>query len=399
AAERDANEQLLATVTLDDLLPGITVNGQKRALVDPANCYVTNDGSAPAYPVLTNITAIPVNAPENFANTCYNEESIGVHVSETAVYLTQDVPDNDSRNTRLHKFGIGNGAPAYHGSGEIDGSVWTGGQADFRLNETDGRLRVFTTDRLQPGTDMLEHRLFVLAEDQSRLALEVVGSLPNASRPEPIGKPNEDLFGVRFVGQRAYAVTFERIDPLYVIDLSDPSDPRIAGELEVPGVSDLLHPVSDALLLGLGRSADNRLKLELFDVSDIANPLSAGVELLGGPWTYSEATWNRHAFTYLADVNGVDRFTVPADLAGEGPGFSIAESGLYLYEIRDKATPSLASLVPAGSMTIYRDGDADVAASAVRNRGVLDGEAVYFIRDDALYSAFWASPSALNGPL
>ena len=70
--------------------------------------------------------------------------------------------------------------------------------------------------------------------------------MPNDSRPEEIGKPNERLYGVRFLGDTAYAVTFERIDPLYAIDLSNPLDPFIAGELEVTGFSDFLHPMHKA---------------------------------------------------------------------------------------------------------------------------------------------------------
>ena len=94
--------------------------------------------------------------------------------------------------------------------------------------------------------------LFVLRPKPGEHALEIIGRLPSDARPEEIGKPNESLFAVRFAGDRAYAVTFRQIDPLYVIDLSTPTDPRIAGALLLPGFSEFLHPVTDALLLGLG---------------------------------------------------------------------------------------------------------------------------------------------------
>ena len=104
-----------------------------------------------------------------------------------------------------------------------------GGQRDFRMSEHQGMLRVMTTEFINDPADFQDHRLFVLRPKTSELALEVVSTLPNDARPEELGKPNEGLFGVRFMGDRAYAVTFRQIDPLYVIDLANPADPRIAG--------------------------------------------------------------------------------------------------------------------------------------------------------------------------
>jgi uncharacterized secreted protein with C-terminal beta-propeller domain len=104
---------------------------------------------------------------------------------------------------------------------------------------------------------------------------------------------------VRFVGDRAYAVTFQRIDPLYVIDLSTPTDPRIAGQLAIPGWSQLLHPVTNDLILGLGAEGSH-FKLELFDTSVLEQPQSRGVITLGGVTSGSPALYDRHAFTYLA---------------------------------------------------------------------------------------------------
>ena len=126
------------------------------------------------------------------------------------------------------------------------------------------------------ATDRWQHNLFMLAQNAVEPRLDVIAQLPNSQRPEAIGKPNEDLYGVRFIADRAYLVTFERTDPLYVLDLSNPRDPLIAGALEVTGFSNFLHPVTDNLLLGLGQSGAGFTKLELFDVTDLANPVSRG---------------------------------------------------------------------------------------------------------------------------
>ena len=81
----------------------------------------------------------------------------------------------------------------------------------------------------------------------------------------------ERIYGVRFMGERGYVVTFRQIDPLYTLDLSDPTAPKVVGELKIPGYSAYLHPVGENLLLGVGREAQN-VKASLFDVSNLAAP-------------------------------------------------------------------------------------------------------------------------------
>lgn len=394
-AEQAANEALLDDVPLADLLPKITVNGEVRSLVTPENCYVPSEEAA-AYPVITSITAIPVADPAGFTTTCYNDDAYGVYVSAEAVYVAQSWSEGQA--TRIHKFALQGGVPAYAGSADVDGIVWTGGQADFRLHEKDGDLRVFASRFDGSAPDFVDHLLYVLRESPSLPQLDVVSRLPNDDRPEEIGKPNEQLFGVRFMGERAYAVSFEQIDPLYVFDLSDPADPRIAGTLEVSGFSNFLHPVSDSLLLGLGRSEDNAIKLELFDISVPSQPLSLGSDLLGGPGSFSEAEYDRHAFMYLADVDGVDRFTIPADLTAAGGTFELVESGLYLYEIRDKSLPNLASLQRVGSVIVHGDESGGVPAYSARSRAVLHDDALYCVRDEQAFSALWHMPELVIGP-
>ena len=134
-------------------------------------------------------------------------------------------------------------------------------------------LRLVTTQWTGDTEDLFRHRLYVLSPAANAPELDLLGVLGEESEAR-IGKPNEDLYGVRFMGDRAYMVTFERIDPLYVIDLSTPSAPRIVGELEVPGFSDLLHEVTDDLLLGLGSSERGFPKLELYNISDISTDFS-----------------------------------------------------------------------------------------------------------------------------
>jgi hypothetical protein len=398
AAQQAENEALLASVTLDDLLPKITLGGETRALVDPERCYVTTSGKDP-YAVITSITAIPLDNPAGFSTTCYSEDAYGVYVSENALYLTQFRPDAiaEADATRIHKFALAGTAVSYRGSGDIEGVVWRGGQADFRMSEHDGDLRLVASQFDWASDDFVDHQLYILRESSSAPELDVVATLPNSSRPEEIGKPNEALYGVRFLGDVAYAVTFEQIDPLYALDLSNPADPFIAGELEVTGFSDFLHPVSDELLLGLGRSAEGGIKLELFDVSDIAQPLSRGSEVIGGRGSYSEALYDRHAFAYQANVGGADRFTIPAQVFAEDGSWEFLGSALYLFEILDKDMPSMALLNPVGAIE-PPPADPDFPDWVERSRAFIHDDTVYYVRDEDVWAAFWESPGVVNGP-
>ena len=397
AEEVAQNEAILANLGLEDLTPTITVDGVTRPLVDSGNCYIGNDEDLVDYPVITNITAVSLTNPTQFTNTCLNDEVYGVYVSESALYfprvLTGTTPDVQA--TRIHKLALVGQGAVYRGSIDVAGNVWRGGQADFRMNEFEGDLRVMSTEFVEDDLDRFEHRLFVIRESDQAVALDIVGQLPNAARPQPIGKPNELLYGVRFVGERAYAVTFEFIDPLYTIDLSNGEDPRILGELTVTGFSDFLHPVNDALLLGLGRAEDGGIKVELFDVADVSRPLSRGAVTIGDRGSFSEALYNRHAFTYQPDVAGVDRFLMPVEASGLDTADGSFGSRLNLFEIHDKETPALASLVQRGTMA---PPVSTAEPWAFEHRSFIDGDTVYWVRDREVWSALWQTPELVNGP-
>ena len=400
AAQQAENQAILADATINDLLPKITIAGKTTLLATPDNCLVTTGEDASNYPVITSVTAVPLDDPSNFTTTCYNEDAYGVYVSDAALYFTElqrnEVQQTDT--TRIHKFALVGTRIDYRGSVDIEGTVWRGGQADFRMSESAGDLRLVASQFDWTSDDFVDHQLYILRESATLPQLDIVSTLPNNSRPDEIGKPNEALFGVRFLDDTAYAVTFERIDPLYAIDLSDPADPFIAGELEVAGFSEFLHPVSDDLLLGLGRGASGGVKLELFDVSNIAQPQSRGSATIGGPGTWSEAAYDRHAFTYQADAeDGVDRFTIPADVFDGNGSFEFLGSALYLFEVRDKTMPALAALNSAGSID-PPDVGPNGSGWAGRSRAFIHDDTVYYVSDEDVWAAFWHTPSIVNGP-
>jgi uncharacterized secreted protein with C-terminal beta-propeller domain len=381
----DAEQRLrLASLALDDLMPTLTVDGHKDLLVDPRRCYVTN-GDPQGYAVLTTITTLSLSNPHDIEGTCYDEEASGVYASREALYVSEpNYQPGAVLKTRIHKFSLKGARAEYAGSGEVPGALWSGGQQDFRISEAGDLLRVMVTDYPDDAADSVDHHLYVLRPKANERALEIIGKLPNDARPEEIGKPNENLFGVRFDGDRAYAVTFRRTDPLYVLDLSNPADPRIAGQLLLPGVSDFLHPVSHDLLLGLGTES-SRVKLELYDTSALDSPQSRGAITIGEQSSFSMALFDRHAFTYLAG-DGSDRLAVPAMLR--------SSSELHQFEIQGKRTPASASLVDAGAVSPAAPRDYGFGPE----RAFIHGDAVYYVRDGRVWGSFWATPSQVNGP-
>jgi uncharacterized secreted protein with C-terminal beta-propeller domain len=169
------------------------------------------------------------------------------------------------------------------------------------MDESDGFFRIVTTS--WTPRDSTENNLYVMADDGENL--QVVGSLTNIV-------PGETVFSTRFIDDRAYLSTFHQVDPLLSIDLSDPIDPIVDGQLVIPGFSEYLQPISPDILLSLGRQADSSgnvsgLEMSLFDISDPSNPrrLSSFDFDAQDPDSSSgsDAEYDPHAIQYFANDN------------------------------------------------------------------------------------------------
>ncbi len=129
-------------------------------------------------------------------------------------------------------------------------------------------------------------------------------NLSNPSTPAPLGKltlvTNENVYATRLVGDRAYVVTFHRTDPLWIVDLADPTQPTVKGELQVPGYSSYLQPMGDRLL-ALGVEG-NRTMVQLFDVADAAHPALLDKVPLGEGWSWSEGNSDEKAFQVFPEA-------------------------------------------------------------------------------------------------
>ncbi len=208
---------------------------------------------------------------------------------EEKIQAVQLQMERESEKTVIQKIAISGPEVEYRTGGEVPGRVLN----QFSMDEFNGNFRIATTTG-QSWSGSSVNNMYVL--DQN---IGVIGRLENLAQ-------GEQIYSVRFMGERAYMVTFHRTDPLFAIDLSNPASPKVLGELKMPGFSDYLHPVDSNHLIGLGQMAneDGRLtgqvKLSLFDVSDVSNPREISSYLIGeqGDWAYSEALDDHKAFLF-----------------------------------------------------------------------------------------------------
>lgn len=268
--------------------------------------------------------------------------------------------------SQVHQFAIPGRDPAvYVGSGQVTGSLLN----QFSMSEHEGHLRVATTT-MTPDGRTTDNVVSTLRADGGRLV--EVGRLAG------LGHEGETIHSVRFIGRRGYVVTFRQTDPLYVLDLSDPRRPKALGELQVPGFSSYLHPLSDNALLGVGQGPDDRggqgLQVSLFDVRDPTRPVRLANQVFVG---HSLAQHDHHAFLWWAPAGKLvlpyESFGYDADAPRHAALVLPVDpaKGFGKPTMLDHADTVLRALVSDGRLlTVSADGVAayDVTTLAERSR-------------------------------
>ncbi len=205
-----------------------------------------------------------------------------VYVTQSGIHLFSQgwMRDWTNQKTTIDSFSIDatDGSVDHSARGEVLGTLLN----QFSVGLNDGDLQVFHSD-WHAG-----NMLSILRRDGTEW--KKVGGLNDIA-------PGERIQSARFVGDRAYLVTFLQVDPLFVIDVSNATQPKILGELKIPGYSQYLHPLDATHILGIGRDADERigqfssLQVSLFDVSDLTQPkLQSSFQYAGGRSTFSKLT-------------------------------------------------------------------------------------------------------------
>lgn len=240
--------------------------------------------------------------------------------------------DNYTERTIVSKLDFSGGAVSYVADGQIPGSLLN----QFSMDEYEDNLRVAVTK--DNWTDHTSNAVYVLDDELNR-----IGSVTGLAE-------GESIYAVRFMEDTGYVVTYERMDPLFVLDLADPEAPELMGELEIPGYSDYLHPWGDHYLIGFGMSTSDRgdwvqtdgLKIALFDVEDPTDPQEVSTIEIGGAGSSSEILYNHRAllanpsqgwfaipvYEYSRD-NGIIEYD-----PDNAPAWNVTEfQGLYVFTV------------------------------------------------------------------
>lgn len=252
-----------------------------------------------------------------------------------AIPYDRSLPVHDQDRTQLFSFRLNNGAFSYVARGEVPGHTLN----QFSMDEYQGILRIATTSgqewwRNQPVSS---NNLYTLDSQ-----LNILGRVENIA-------PGEIIYSTRFMGDRAYMVTFRTVDPFFVIDIRDPKSPKVLGKLKIPGYSNYLHPYDENNIMGFGKDTTEvkgpygtqayyeGMKIAMFDVSNVADPVEKDLEIIGVRGTESELLRNHRALLFSREKNllafPVTVMEAVPDPVGRPSYGSFAFQGAYVYQV------------------------------------------------------------------
>ena len=227
-----------------------------------------------------------------------------VYASPENLYIAQsswpgwgvigELVERNYEKTIITKFKLDDGNIEFSGTGEVKGHILN----QFSMDEHDDHFRIATT--ISRSSDAQTNNIYILDRN-----LELTGKIEGLAE-------GERIYSARFMGDRGYMVTFKQVDPLFVLDLSDPESPKVLGELKIPGYSDYLHPYDENHIIGIGKDTEvtegdwvlfQGVKMALFDVSDVENPIELHKVVIGERGTDSEALYDHKAFLFDKDRN------------------------------------------------------------------------------------------------
>jgi Beta propeller domain len=388
-ALRAKNLALVAQADLRKALPSITENGANAA----GECSGFFRPGLAEGRSFTSLVSVDLAGGPLTTASVVSDPGV-VYASETGLYMSVPHTRSDEASwypsmtdapqaSTVHKFRIG-ATPSltgYEASGIVKGRVLN----QFALDENEAHLRIATTSGHTP--DPKVHSTLSILERQGN-ALVLTGKVDDIA-------PTEDIRSVRFDGSRGYVVTFKKTDPLYVLDLGNPTAPSIAGELKIPGFSTYMHMMDAQHLLTIGYDADDKgdfawfagVMLQIFDVSDMKNPVLAHKEVIGTRGSSSEALTNHLAFTYFAPKNLLALPMTICEGGAEGSyGTNMTFAGLMVYDATASGGFTLKGKVahPQTASGGYDSGACSnwwTQASSEVKRSVIMDDFVYSISD------------------
>lgn len=321
------------------ILPFYLEDAKKTAYTDITLDKIKYCPNAVA-PNYLNISSIDTAIPNSDLEiSTYMASAGNIYVSDKNLYVSgYDIAKlNSSPSTTLYKFSLNKGKVQYFSKAEIPGTTLN----QFSMDENNGYLRIATT--VNGSTS--KNNLYVLDNN-----LSIVGKIENIA-------PSERIYSTRFMGDRAYMVTFKNTDPLYVIDLKTPESPKILGELKLPGFSTYLHPYDENHIIGFGKDTEEvsqttsssntvtkrviqkGLKLAIFDVTNVNEPKVMFSTTIGDNGTDSAALYNHKAFLFSKDRQllafplSVNEFDNKVPRNPNDPYGTLKFEGAYVYKV------------------------------------------------------------------
>lgn len=343
------NYWMLREVEDMDLLPyTYDTNGANQALPFE-KIRILPESNTPNYLIVSAIDVSKI-ASAKLNTESYLGNSGQLYMSQNAIYMASmnynrmpimrsDVEGTsevsmpaEMNETTIYKIAVDKTAIRMAAQGKVKGSVLN----QFSMDEHNGYFRIATTEGNTWGTAAnSKNHLFILDS-----ALKQVGAVNDLAH-------GERIYSARFMGDKAYIVTFKETDPLFVIDTKNPKAPKVLGELKIPGFSNYLHPIGENHLLGIGYDTEVKMapgskepmvltkgmKLSLFNVTDLANPIEQDTVIIGGRGTYSEVQHDHKAL--FRDVrNNYFGFPITIYEQGENEGsLKYKGTGAQIYKV------------------------------------------------------------------
>ncbi len=251
------------------------------------------------------VGSVDLNNPDNFADiSSVLGSGYNMYASLNNIYVSSSSYEDGSESTQILRFSINGTDIEQNGTLTVDGRLLN----QFSMDEYNGYFRVVTQKTEyeeyanHPNEDVVTNSRVIMSDNDSmQTALYVFDSnLNQVGKTDDVAK-GESVKSVRFDGDIAYFVTFRQTDPLFTVDLSNPTNPQILSELKIPGFSQYMHPFGDGLLLGFGREADPEtgvtqgLKLTMFNTSDKTNVTELATKVFTDEFVTSPATYSHKA--------------------------------------------------------------------------------------------------------
>lgn len=248
-----------------------------------------------------NIASFNVNNLEDANVKTFLGAGSDVYCSENNLYITKTnwnykMIEDSTAETSIYKISLNETKLVLEAETKIPGMIIN----QFSLDEYNGNLRIAVTKYNNNSSEDTSNNLYILDSK-----LSVIGSIENMAE-------GEKIYSVRFMGNKGYIVTFKQVDPLFVIDLSNPINPSVVGELKIPGYSSYLHPYDENHIIGIGynttetsygSTVNDGIKLSMFDVSNPTNPVEMFNTVIGDKHTNTSATYDHKAVMFSKEKN------------------------------------------------------------------------------------------------